>query len=72
MANFADIVGYRLEKIHTGMIAWLLGQESPLPQDEKTAILGRLAPELLRGGGAANVTAIPEYSFGRQLRIDLM
>ena len=73
MANFVDIIGYQLEKIHTGVIAWLLsGEDSPLSLREQAAVIGRLAPEILRGGELTEVTAMPEYSFGRQLRIDLV
>ncbi len=32
--TFVDIIGFQLEKIHTGVIAWLLDCElSPLPLD---------------------------------------
>ena len=47
--NFVDIVGYQLEKIHTGMIAWLLDSErSPLPLAEQTEVMAKLAPDVLQ------------------------
>ena len=43
--NFVDIVGFQLEKIHTGMIAWLLDSErSPLPVHEQAVLVKKLAP----------------------------
>lgn len=71
--NFVDIVGYQLEKIHTGVIAWLLDSErSPLPSDEQAVLLGKLAPDLLKGKEFTSTKAVREYSFGRSLRIDLV
>ena len=71
--NFIDIVGYQLEKIHTGVIAWLLDSErSPLPLLEQTAVIAKLAPDTLQGVELTNVKAIREYSFGRRRRIDLV
>ena len=71
--NFVDIVGYQLEKIHTGVIAWLLDSErSPLPLLEQTAVIAKLTPDILQGVEFTKVTAIREYSFGRRRRIDLV
>ena len=71
--NFVDIVGYQLEKTHTGVIAWLLDSErSPLPTHEQAVLLGKLAPDLLKGKEFTSTKAIREYSFGRSLRIDLV
>ena len=71
--NFVDIVGYQLEKIHTGMIAWLLDSDrSPLPLLEQTAVIKKLAPDILQGVELTKVKAIREYSFGRRRRIDLV
>ncbi len=71
--NFVDIVGYQLEKIHTGMIAWLLDSErSPLPLREQTAVIEKLAPDILQGVELTEVKSIREYSFGRRRRIDLV
>ena len=71
--NFVDIVGYQLEKIHTGMIAWLLDSErSPLPLIEQTEVIAKLVPDVLPEMKVTEVKSIREYSFGRQLRIDLV
>ena len=71
--NFVDIVGYQLEKIHTGVIAWLLDSErSPLPIDEQAVLVGKLAPNLLKGKEFTSTKAVREYSFVRRRRIDLV
>lgn len=71
--NFVDIVGYQHEKIHTGMIAWLLDSErSPLTLSEQTAVISKLAPDISQGAKFTKVKATREYSFGRRLRIDLV
>jgi len=71
--NFVDIVGYQHEKIHTGMIAWLLDSErSPLTLLEQTAVISKLAPDISQGAKFTTVKATREYSFGRRLRIDLV
>ena len=71
--SFVDIVGYQLEKIHTGVIAWLLDSErSPLPVREQAVLVRKLAPDLLKGKEFTSTKAIREYSFGRSLRIDLV
>ena len=71
--NFVDIVGYQLEKIHTGMIAWLLDSErSPLPLAEQTEVIAKFAPDVLPEIKVTEVKPIREYSFGRRLRIDLV
>ena len=71
--TFVEIIGYQLEKVHTGVIAWLLDcKSSPLPLSERTAVISNLAPDLLQGGGLRKITAIREYSFGRRRRIDLV
>ena len=71
--NFVDIIGYQLEKIHTGMIAWLLDSErSPLPLVEQTEVIAELAPDFLPRMNVTEVKSTREYSFGRRLRIDLV
>lgn len=71
--NFIDIVGYQLEKIHTGVIAWLIDSErSPLPVHERSVLLAKLAPHLVKGEELRSMKAKREYSFGRSRRIDLV
>ena len=71
--TFVDIIGYQLEKIHTGVIAWLLDcDRSPLPLVDRTAVIAKLAPDLMSGAKLRSIKAIQEYSFGRRRRIDLV
>jgi len=71
--NFVDIVGYQFEKVHTGVLAWLLdSRRSPLPLDEQIVVVRNLAPDLPILGEPLSVRAIREYSFGRRRRIDLV
>ncbi|MGP8284773.1 MAG: PD-(D/E)XK nuclease family protein [Desulfomonilaceae bacterium] len=72
--NFVDIVGYQLEKVHTGVIAWLLDDErSPLPLIERVQLVQKLAPSLFQQKiNVGQISAFQEFSFGRRLRIDLV
>lgn len=71
--NFVDVVGYQLEKLHIGVLAWLLDSErSPLPLPEQATVMGKLAPELFKGAELTEVKSRREYSFGRRRRIDLV
>lgn len=71
--NFVDIVGYQLEKVHTGVISWLLdSHHPPLPTSDRLLLLQRLAHNLPHGDPITEVIPIREYSFGRRLRIDLV
>lgn len=73
--NFVDIIGFQLEKVHTGIIAWLLDDyRSPLPMLERIDLVKKLAPPLFADPTklARAINAIPEFSFGRSLRIDLV
>jgi hypothetical protein len=48
--NFVDVVGYQLEKVHTGVIAWLLDSERPpLTVGEQATLVNKLSPSLIRG-----------------------
>ncbi|MBM3333500.1 PD-(D/E)XK nuclease family protein, partial [Candidatus Sumerlaeota bacterium] len=72
-ANFVDVVGFQLERVHTGVIAWLLGGEPlPLPLEERGAVLRKLEPRLSDLGDLATLKAKREYSLGRRRRIDLV
>ncbi len=72
--NFVDIVGYQLEKVHTGVIAWLLDSDrSPLSLAEQVQLAEKLAPSLFQQKiNVQKITAFQEFSFGRRLRIDLV
>src|ERR1043166_5873288 len=73
--NFVDVVGYQFERVHTGVIAWLLDTESgssPLSATERAEIITAIAPGLVDAGKKLKVTATPEYApRGRKVRIDL-
>jgi len=71
--NFVDVVGYQLEKIHTGVIAWLLDSgRSPLPIRDQAQIARELGAVFPEGAELETITATREYSFGRRLLIDLV
>jgi len=77
-SNFVDVVGYQLEKVHTGVINWLLNFGNI-----EVAIKGKY--EMLRRiykmchenvtfdeKDISNITCMPEFSFGRKRKIDLV
>jgi len=73
--NFVDVVGFQFEKIHTGVIAWLLDSErSPLDIHQLEKIARRLGTDAVFPEGAEleKIKAKREYSFDRSLRIDLV
>lgn len=71
--NFVDIVGFQLEKVHTGVIGWLLDSETPSTYEEdRILILNRFLSTDFRKDNGIKITPIPEYSFGRKRRIDLV
>ena len=72
--NFVDIVGYQLEKVHTGVISWLLdSKNTKVPFEDKIKILKKLY-EIIPPLPLNNIKIKPtqEYSFGRSKRIDLV
>ncbi len=71
--NFVDVVGFQLEKVHTGVIAWLLdSHSSPLSRGQRALVLTKLIGEQVAEADAAEVTETREYSFGRRMRVDLV
>ncbi|AZR71960.1 hypothetical protein BBF96_00195 [Anoxybacter fermentans] len=76
--NFVNIIGYQFEKVHTGVLRWLLDSKNRVVSiEQKYEILKRI----YRICGKkidfdqheiANITCIPEYSFGRRRKIDLV
>ena len=78
MGNFVNIIGYQLEKVHTGVIKWLLevplnGVTSQEQYDTLSNIYdyaNRKTPFLKKD--IIEIKCMPEFSFGRRLRIDLV
>lgn len=77
MSNFVKVVGYQLEKVHTGVIKWCLdsGDNIPFSNPKFNALLklyhclGKDIP--FKKCDVTKVKCRPEYSFGRKIRIDL-
>lgn len=78
-SNFVDIVGYQLEKVHTGMIKWLLEEKSnsdPM-NDKRFGIIKRIYtiagknPDFF-AQNICQIKCIPEFSFGRKRKVDLV
>lgn len=76
--NFVSIVGYQFERVHTGVISWLLNtKNSTVPLDIKYEIICRIhqickQPVNFQIHEIKAITCIPEYSFGRKRKIDLV
>lgn len=76
--NFVDIVGYQLERVHTGVIAWMLDWSNPnVTPQQKYGILSRIyaaAGEPIPFGlpNIRSIVCRPEYAFGRRRKIDLV
>jgi hypothetical protein len=71
--NFVDVVGFQLEKVHTGVIAWLLDSDnSVVPARDKILVLSRFLLASLQEDDISTISPIKEYSFGRRRRIDLV
>ena len=70
--NFVDIVGFQLEKVHTGIISWLLDTENhSVSMSDKIVILNKLLNSSLQDDDI-KIKPTQEYSFGRSRRIDLV
>jgi hypothetical protein len=76
--NFVNIVGYQFERVHTGVIAWILETKNDLvTMDRKYEALRRLyrmcnQSITFKEKDIRNITCTPEYSFGRKRKIDLV
>lgn len=77
MSNFVNVVGFQLEKVHTGVIKWCLESEYNISfSDSKyntlSALYNHLGKDIpFEQGDVIEVKCTPEYSFGRKVRIDL-
>lgn len=78
MSTFVDVVGYQLEKVHTGAMKWLLDWDSSeISVRDKKKIIRKLyrasdRPMPFDLSQLNSIQCTPEFSFGRQLRIDLV
>lgn len=71
--NFVDIIGFQLEKVHTGVIGWLLDTENhSASMSDKIVILNKLLNSSLQDDDVIKIKPTQEYSFGRSRRIDLV
>ena len=71
--NFVDIIGFQLEKVHTGVIGWLLDTENhSASMSDKIVILNKLLNSSLQDDDVSEIKPTQEYSFGRSRRIDLV
>lgn len=76
--NFVSIVGYQFERVHTGVISWLLDtKNTTVSLDIKYEIICRIhrickKPIDFQIHEIETITCIPEYSFGRKRKIDLV
>ncbi|MWC27651.1 PD-(D/E)XK nuclease family protein [Paenibacillus sp. MMS18-CY102] len=78
--NFVSIVGYQLEKVHTGVIRWLMDTlNTNVSMDTKYEIIRRtysmIHPNNSLDFGKDEIIAItcfPEYAIGRKRKIDLV
>lgn len=79
-SNFVNVIGYQLEKVHTGVIRWLLDSMNPtVPIDEKYEIIRRTYRMSHQSSKLdftqdhiSSITCTPEYSIGRKRKIDLV
>jgi hypothetical protein len=71
--NFVGVVGFQLEKVHIGVIGWLLDSGNPVvPASDKILVLSRFLLTPLQEDDITTISSIKEYSFGRRRRIDLV
>lgn len=77
-SNFVNIVGYQLEKVHTGVIRWLLDfNNNEISLEQKYEVLRRIFKMCninitFTIDNIKNIICIPEYSLGRSRKIDLV
>lgn len=76
--NFVNVVGYQLEKVHTGVIKWIMDTaNSNVSLREKLSVLERIYKfsdkEIpFNEQDIASIVCIPEFAFGRKRKIDLV
>ncbi len=71
--SLVDIIGFQFERIHTGIFAWLLGNNgSPLSLAQRSEVVSQFTPDLVKSDEIEQINTIREYSFGRRHLIDLV
>ncbi|WP_107942523.1 PD-(D/E)XK nuclease family protein [Metasolibacillus fluoroglycofenilyticus] len=76
--NFVNVVGYQLEKVHTGVIKWIMdSQNNSVSLDNKYAVLKKLfafcgKSITFNKQDIESIICTPEFSFGRKRKIDLV
>jgi len=76
--NFVYIIGYQFERVHTGMIKWLLDWDNTeISKTDKLTIIENFYKYSKKAmpfnlNHIDNITCISEYSFGKRLKIDLV
>lgn len=70
--NFVDVIGYAEEKVHTGILAWLVDSDNATVSEQARKRLLRLLFPPASDGQILTVRSTREYAFGKRLRIDLV
>ena len=71
--NFIEIIGFQEEKVHTGILAWLLNSENPeIPISAQAEFLGKLFGSDFPVESVIRISPKREFPFGRKGRIDLV
>lgn len=76
--NFVNVVGYQFERVHTGVIKWILDSKNQsVSLSDKYSVIKRLfdfcnKPINFNANQIESIKCIPEYSFGRKRKIDLV
>lgn len=76
--NFVNVVGYQFERVHTGVIKWILdSRNQSVSLSDKYSVIKRLfdfcnKPINFNSNQIQSINCIPEYSFGRKRKIDLV
>lgn len=76
--NFVNIVGYQFERVHTGVISWILNSNNSIVSiNQKYEALRKLyrmckQPIPFKKLDISTISCLPEFSFGRKRKIDLV
>ncbi|MBY0055181.1 hypothetical protein H7K32_26940 [Brevibacillus agri] len=79
-SNYVSIIGYQLEKVHTGAIKWLLNTANPdVLMNKRFEIIRRTYRMIFQSANLdftedqiMAITCFPEFSIGRKRKIDLV
>lgn len=74
-ANFVDIIGFGLEKVHMGLLAWLLETDSngcgAVSIEDKVALINSISGKDLEWTSIQAISTVREESPGNRVRSDL-